>query len=248
MKNRITFHSKIKQNIGNEYVPEPSKNIIPEWFSSADKYKKMPNGLYELGFVFKNGKQEVERTLSWKSCPALLDAVISGYLLRTPIDIKIDRVDGKPSISNIEDCSYFCSMRGYQDGLPTPDGYEDLQLQWITNWVPNVPSGYTTMWTHPLNRFDLPFFSMSGFVDTESYMQRGKLPFFIKKGFEGTIPAGTPFIQIFPIKNENWEMDLKIYTEEEIQENNQRDNKITHTQDSNKSNYKKNFWAKKQYD
>jgi hypothetical protein len=248
MNQKITFHSKIKQNIGSQHVPEPSKSAIPEWFSSADKHKKMPNGLYELSFVLKDGKQTVERVLSWKSCPALLDAVISGYVLKTPVDIKIDKVDGKPFISNIEECSYFCNMRGYQEGLPTPYGYEDLQLQWITNWVPQVPAGYTTMWTHPLNRFDLPFISISGFVDTESYTQRGKLPFFIKKDFQGTIPAGTPFVQIFPIKSESWEMDLKVYTEEEIKENDQKDYKATHRQDSSRSSYKKSFWVKKQYD
>ena len=71
---------------------------------------------------------------------------------------------------------------------------------------------------------------------------------FIKKDFEGTIPAGTPFIQIIPVKNESWEMNLKTYTEEEIEENDHLDFKIYNPDDPNKSNYKKSFWVKKQYE
>ncbi len=248
MKKKITFYSKRKQNIGNKHIPEPSRSVIPEWFSSADKHKKMPNGMYELAFVVENGHQTFERVLSWKSCPALLDVVLSGYILKTPVDINISRVDGQPAITNIEECSYFCGTRGKQDGFPTPDGYDDLQLNWIVNWMPKVPEGYTTLWTHPLNRFDLPFISIAGFIDTQSYIQKGKLPFFIKNDFEGVIPAGTPFIQVVPFKNESWEMDLKTYTEEEIENNDKIDFETYNTDSPNKSNYKKFFWTKKQYD
>jgi hypothetical protein len=246
MKNKITFYSKRKQNIGNEHVPTPSKNSIPEWFLSADKHKKMPNGVYELSYAIKNGYETFEKIPSWKSCPALLDAVVSGYTLKTPVDIYISKEDNQPVITNIEECNYFCGTRGKQDGFPTPDGYEDLQLNWIVNWMPKVPEGYTTLWTHPLNRFDLPFISVSGFIDTQSYVQKGKLPFFIKKDFEGVIPAGTTFIQVIPFKNEGWEMDLKTYTEEEIKNNDKVDLQTNYT--DYKSNYKELFWRKKQHD
>ena len=32
----------------------------------------------------------------------------------------------------------------------------------------------------------------------------GNVPFFIKSGFEGVIPAGTPIAQLIPIKREKW--------------------------------------------
>ena len=54
----------------------------------------------------------------------------------------------------------------------------------------------------PINRFDLPFLSISGFIDCNyGFSLAGNMPFFIKKGFEGVIPAGTPYMQIIPIKN-----------------------------------------------
>lgn len=248
MPNKIVFHSKRKENIGNQYFPEPSKNYIPDWFSSADKHRKHKSGLYELIIVNNKGKQILERVPSWKSCPSILDSFLSGYTLKTPVDIVIKKVDGEPTIINQEECGYFCSIRGYQDGFPTPDGYESLQLTWITNWMPQVPEGYTTLWTHPLNRFDLPFISISGFIDTESYIQKGKLPFFIKKDFEGVIPAGTAFVQIFPIKNEDWKMDLRSYSKEEIEQNDELDLKTYVPEGNNKANYKSKFWVKKRYE
>ena len=36
-------------------------------------------------------------------------------------------------------------------------------------------------------------------------MARGNLPFFLKSGFEGIIPAGTPIYQILPYKREDWQ-------------------------------------------
>jgi hypothetical protein len=62
--------------------------------------------------------------------------------------------------------------------------------------------------THPLNRTDLPFYTLSGIVDSDNYMGEGKVPFFIKKDFTGIIPAGTPIVQIIPIKtDEVWKSE-----------------------------------------
>ena len=257
MTNKIVFHSKRKENIGNEHVPQSSKNNMPKWFLDKDKYKKNKNGLYQLSFGSHRGKQIVEKTLSWKACPAILDVAISGYLLKTPVDINISKSGGKYEILNKKECGFFCDIRGEEDGFPTPYGYEDIHFVWITNWMPQVPEGYTTLWTHPFNRFDLPFISINGFVDSESYTQRGRMPFFIKKDFEGVIPAGTPFIQVIPIKNESWQMELKNYTEDEINENNHLEEKtLSSVKDDEdyvpgtlfRTNYKNRFWLKKQYD
>ena len=37
---------------------------------------------------------------------------------------------------------------------------------------------------HPVHRHDLPFFTLTGFVDTDKLPNRLVLPFFIKDGFE----------------------------------------------------------------
>jgi hypothetical protein len=62
--------------------------------------------------------------------------------------------------------------------------------------------------THPINRYDLPFTSVSGLADYDVYPLPGNVSFHIKEGFEGTIPAGTPIMQIIPIKREDWEHNI----------------------------------------
>jgi hypothetical protein len=57
---------------------------------------------------------------------------------------------------------------------------------------------------HPVNRYDLPFITLTGVVDSDIAMSPGNLPFFIKKDFEGIIPKGTPIVQIFPFKRDDW--------------------------------------------
>ena len=101
----------------------------------------------------------------------------------------------------------------------------------------------------PINRFDLPFLSISGFIDCNyGFSLAGNMPFFIKKGFEGVIPAGTPYMQIIPIKNENWEMELKNYNIEEITTRYHEEQKELFTGHLGETHYKERFWKKKKYE
>ena len=47
-------------------------------------------------------------------------------------------------------------------------------------------------------------------VDSDKVELLGSFPFFIIDGWEGTIPAGTPFLQVLPFKRENWEHEIEI--------------------------------------
>ena len=54
-----------------------------------------------------------------------------------------------------------------------------------------------------------PLLTLSGVVDTDDFPLSVQFPFFIKKGFSGLIPAGTPIIQAIPFKRDNWKHTLK---------------------------------------
>jgi hypothetical protein len=61
---------------------------------------------------------------------------------------------------------------------------------------------------------------MSGFMDSYSILTgSGNIPVYFKEGWEGTIPAGTPYAQLIPIKNESWESEIVEYTNEKMKEN-----------------------------
>jgi hypothetical protein len=126
--------------------------------------------------------------------------------------------------------------------MTPPIGYERNPYKFENKWVMETPPGYSCLITHPLNRFDLPFFTMSGIVDTDQYnFLPVNLPFFLKEGFEGIIPKGTPIAQVIPFKREPWHSekeDLNPLTKYQI------NNLKSVVQRS----YKNRFWSKKTYE
>jgi hypothetical protein len=97
--------------------------------------------------------------------------------------------------------------------------------------------------THPLNRHDLPFTTLSAVVDGGLVLDpNGNIPFYIKKDFEGVIPKGTPIIQIIPFFQENWSSKkIKNLTKKGDQHGKMSASILFGW-------YKKTFWTKKHYD
>ena len=67
-------------------------------------------------------------------------------------------------------------------------------------WTIELPPGYSLLITHPINRHDLPFMTLTGLVDADRYVDnfihfpaRWRDP-----AFNGTLPAGTPVAQCLP--------------------------------------------------
>jgi hypothetical protein len=236
---KIYFNSRaLFNNNTKEYEPIPGQLLLPRWFKKGDRYKKDKEG--------NRASCQNEEIGSWKTCPAILDSLLSGYLLRTPCDILIVRQNDNFGIVFEKGFELFGGIRGEESGFPTPPGYESIHFFWQINWMPQVPKGYTVLATHPLNRFDLPFLTISGFIDCDEFGYAGKAPFFIKKGFEGFIPAGTPYMQIIPFHQEEWKSEVNYYDEEQLLKifKEQKGNFISKT----KTNYKEKFWIRKKYE
>lgn len=233
--NVIKFHSTHRlNNQSQDYRPSPVKSHIPKWFLEKDKHAKNKDGTYQLIFTKgQDGKMIPIRMPSWKSCPALLDVFVSGYYLFTPCDItiKINQKDFEKKPINIDLAGdwgirdgkkgfEFCKLRGSEEDLPKPDGYYEIPYTWVLNWSAQVPRGYTIFLSHPINIPSLPFQTMSGFIDSYDIMTGGgNIPVYFKEGWEGTIPAGTPYAQLIPMKNESWKSEIIEYSVEQMQEN-----------------------------
>ena len=171
--------------------PVPMKKLIPEWYIKAERT------------YFDKHKQEIP---GLKTCVPFLDGLTAGYALVTPENLYVSYDEnGKVKIEWDSEESFISERQGLSGHtMPRPAGHEDNHLVWCGNWGWKTPKGYSKLITHPLNRFDLPFTTMSAIVDTDGYNGWGNIPWFIKSGFEGTIPAGTPYAQIMPIKREKW--------------------------------------------
>ena len=199
-------------------VPEPTQDNIPDWYKNADRFAKMPNGEYwkatkEICPVAKEGTiDDYGKIPTWKACPAILDAFLTGYVFKTPCDIIFSKNKFGKIEAKVKDpkCNDFISFRPPMSQFEHPKGYYKDHFAWMPDWGLELPEGYSALFMTPMNRFDLPFINTTGIVDSDKVHLLGSFPFFITEGWEGTIPAGTPYLQILPFKRENWEHDIEI--------------------------------------
>lgn len=191
----------------NEYIeatdttPTSASKAIPEW------YKKLPRFINNSDKPIKAlGRKDL------KTCVPFRDAMISGYMILLPADIEVTRsVNGDVDIFQNKQLVFnVVEKRGPLDlnhqgyGMPNPVGTYPIMFAWSALWGIKTNKSDSVLITHPLNRNDLPFVTTSGIIDSGYFSVAGNIPFFIKEGFEGVIPKGTPIAQVIPFKREAW--------------------------------------------
>jgi hypothetical protein len=211
-------------NKDSSSVPTPTQSVIPQWYKDADRFAKMPNGEYYAATqmvcpVTKEGTANDRGKIpTWKACPAIMDAFSTGYVFKTPCDLKFFK-NGFGAINvEIIDPKHkdFCTQRPPMPQFEHPKGFYKDHFAWSSDWGLELPDGYSALFMTPMNRFDLPFMNTVGIVDSDKVHLLGSFPFFIAEGWEGTIPAGTPYLQVLPFKRENWSHELELQTQETI--------------------------------
>lgn len=213
---------------------------IPEWYKDGDRYYKGPDGKYVTDPML-GGKIP-----TWKACPAIYDIMSSGYVLRTPCDIEIKIINGKPK-AKVMDSRFesFLQDRAAMPGFEVPHGYHKDHFAWFSFWAVETPKGYSVLYSHPFNRYDLPFLSTNGIIDNDKVNLPGSLPFFVREGWEGIIEAGTPYIQLVPFKRENWDSEIVTKAPLEIHKENIANSKKYRIPDGGV--YLKQVWQRRKY-
>jgi hypothetical protein len=214
-------------------LPQPAQRYIPEWYKKSDRFTGGDN----KPVINANGSSN----RGIKTCMGFLDGLTSGYIAelwqdvyvkQAPLEIhwKTDpqvMTELSPSIASI---------------MPVPQGHHPNNFAWLDPYVIQTPPGYSCMITHPLNRFDLPFTTLSGIVDSDGILpSHANMPFFLKTDFEGIIPAGTPIFQITPFKRSDWVSERSEELAEESKRSEWLTNSVVHGW------YKKNLWQLKKY-
>ena len=207
-------------------APDVAAKSLPPWYRVADRYNE-------------EGKS------TFRNCVPFFDAMTSGYTFQTPCDIVFEH-DGTRLLPKIED-PHFKDFVSVRDSLPQfhhPDGYYSDHFAFLPQWGVGLEPGYSALYVTPLNRFDLPFIITSGVIDNDKMNTPGMVPFFVREGFSGLIPKGTPFMQCIPFKREHWS-GVPVYgTEAQIGRNLKRSTKFR----SVKSDfYRDNLWERKKY-
>lgn len=225
----------LKYESGVDVYPDiitPAKNHIPQWYKKIPQWKN--NEVFTMGKGFN---------ITVKHCMPFLDSLRSGYMIVLPNDLYVKNNNGAPYIT-WNNADFPPSWRDEPaDPSLVPAGHYHNEFLWKTGTANTVPVGYSILFTHPLNRHDLPFTTLSGIVDGGLIMNpTGQIPFYIKEGFEGIIPQGTPIIQLIPFRQENWSIEKsKGLVEQSYKHNKQTISVISGW-------YKKTFWTRKNYD
>ena len=243
MAKSIFFYPTFDEANGFIDPPKPAINFnIPEWLRGMPKYK-----YGQTEFAVNNG----ENNLTVRHCVPLLEGFTSGYVLTTHIDLSVEITkEGRHTVKWVEGAiPMYPPIRlrpSYEEAhenrsFPKMFGYTNTEFNWVPAWSIKTPKGYSCIFTHPINRLDLPFYTLGGIVDTDKWGEAGNHPFVFKEGWEGVIPKGTPFAQILPFKRDNWvgkvNTDMLGTHELNIRK---RDSVL-------RGWYKKNAWATKQY-
>jgi hypothetical protein len=236
------------------YFPAPTQSIIPDWYRKAERFAKNPftNEHYKASkevcpFPKEGTTDDYGKIPTWKACPAIFDAFSTGYVLKTPCDLTFFKNAQGIIDVKAEDAKYseFCTSRPPMPEFEHPLGYYRHHFAWFADWGLELPEGYSALFMTPMNRFDLPFLNTTGVVDSDKVHLLGSFPFFIAEGWEGTIPAGTPYLQILPFKRENWEHKIEALEESKIYDKMIENRKFYRQPDGGV--YKNKIWSKREY-
>jgi hypothetical protein len=197
---KISFSPNTEFNAGWIEDPTPAIKNLPEWYK---KLKGYADGKHR--FTLKKTGTTI------KKCVPFFDAISSGYFINLSADVIVDPDSDTGNLIHWKTTSEIVSFHDMEQlgEFNVPNEYYPLAFKWNSWHTVNTPKGYSSFFMHPVNRIDLPFYTLSGVVDTDKYNQTTVLfPFFLKKEFKGLIPRGTPIVQLIPFKRESWKMEM----------------------------------------
>jgi len=171
---------------------------LPGWF------KAMPPVVFS---ELMSGETETV-----KRCPPFIDAMSQGFLIPLWCDVTVDRgeLTWDHDLPTGRDVSFPRAPIGFHDpvqmtGAPMSDPDRFL-IKFHNLWTIEAPEGYALLFTHPVNRLDLPFTTFTGMVDCDRYLHSWiHFPaYWHDMDFQGVLAKGTPIAQCFPVKRETW--------------------------------------------
>ena len=228
------LHRTIKYSsfyLENDTPLLPTKSLVPQWYKEAPRWTTKT-----LDMSFSSGI---------KLCVPFLDSLTAGYVVTLPSDLYVTRLPDGIHLFTWKGSGNYVNKRKSVEAIgnfPIPTGFSSEQFTWSMPAALELPKGYSLLFTHPLNRHDLPFYTLSAIIDADFPLHSGDVPFFLKDDFEGVLEKGTPIAQIIPFKRENWQMEHDSTLVEKATINSYRTNsKISGW-------YKQTHWKKKSYE
>ncbi|HEY2178969.1 MAG TPA: hypothetical protein VGH15_10335 [Caulobacteraceae bacterium] len=190
--------------------PVPAAQGLPDWL------RAMPQQAFSR---LIGGEDDTV-----KRCPPFLDAMTCGFLIPLFCDLVVKAgeftwdADLPPGKAGFPRAPIGFHDPAQVSGAPLADPGSFI-LKFHNLWTIEAPRDYALLITHPLNRLDLPFTTLTGLVDCDRYVDA-----FIHfpavwrdEAFEGVVPKGTPIAQCIPVRREAWAVRTAVLTDEKTQ-------------------------------
>lgn len=178
--------------------PVPAAQGLPNWL------RTMPQRAFS---AIAGGEDD-----TLKRCPPFVDAMTSGFLMPLICDVRVENGEfawdaDLPLLQNAALPRSPMSLHDPGQAAGSPLAKEDRVLvKFHNHWTIEAPDGWSVLFTHPLNRFDLPFETLTGLVDCDRYSETWiQFPAVWRdEGFSGVLERGTPVAQCIPVRRESW--------------------------------------------
>lgn len=173
--------------------PLPARDALPAWLAQMPRHALSDAHGAEIRTV--------------KHCPPFIDAMSHGFLMTLACDVRVaggalswDWDIPRPAARTHprSPISFHAPAQVQATPLHRPD---QVIVKFNSFWTVELEPGWSLLATHPLNRPDLPFTTLSGLVDADRYHDVGILfpAIWHDRSFEGVLARGTPVAQCFVV-------------------------------------------------
>lgn len=190
-------------------VPAPARACLPSWL------REMP----AKAFSELHGRDI--RTV--KQCPPFIDAMTYGFMIPLPCDVRVR--DGAfswdwdiPSPRARRHPRAPLSFHVAEQLKGSALAGDRAAIKFNSFWTVELEEGWSLFATHPANRDDLPFRTVTGMVDCDRFYDAGiNFPaIWTQPGFDGVLPRGLPVAQCFPVRREAFELEVESFDEAHV--------------------------------
>ena len=187
--------------------PAPARGLLPDWL------RAMPANAYSQ----IHGRDI--RTV--KQCPPFVDAMAFGVMILLPCDVTFDRGQlswawdvPEPATSGHPRAPLSFHVPAQLTDTPFAKGGL-AAIKFNSFWTIELEPGWSLFATHPVNRDDLPFRTITGLVDADRFHDGGiNFPaLWTESDFSGVLPKGTPIAQCFAVPRTAPELVFESFDE-----------------------------------
>jgi hypothetical protein len=183
--------------------PPELTGILPQPFAAK---RGLPEWLKRMAATAPSDDVQGEiRTV--KQCPPFVDAMGFGFMVPLATDIRVDHGTfewnwelGPSSVGSYPRSPLSFHLSEQLTGAPIADK-DSAAIKFTNYWTIETPPGYALLVTHPFNREELPFRTLTGLVDTDRYKD-GCIQFpalWRDPDFVGVLERGLPIAQCLPV-------------------------------------------------